>query len=190
MARLKVPAACVVDSKYIILHVIRFHFDGEQPSSFGKPRMTIDRIPVLGRWLDFVRSNWVGWGLTVGSALGAGYLVGLGATGSYQAIWWPMIAGLAVGVMAALTVRSQAVFAALAGGIVVVTTCVVMMVRWQYHIGHWPITDLNTIANYGTEAQATLRITLILLVAACVPCVMAGIVVAYAKGHGLIRRRD
>ena len=151
------------------------------------PQMTIDRRPVLGRWVNFVRSNWVGWALTVGSALGAGYLVGLGATGSYQAIWWPMIAGLAVGVTTALGVRSHPVLAALAGGVIVVTTYMVIIVRWQYQSGYWPL-EAATIEEYGTEAQAVVRITLILLAAVCVPCVMAGAVIAFAKQHRLRRR--
>jgi hypothetical protein len=92
-------------------------------------------------------------------------------------------AGAVVGVAGALAARSHPVVVALCGGVITALTCLLTMTLHLWRSGNWPPGDQNVdmIEQYGTPEQALLRITVILLVAVCVPCVVAAALVALAR---------
>ncbi len=119
--------------------------------------------------------------VATGGGLLAGYLVALGAMGSYTHVKWPVLAGFLLGTLSSLTAPSRQVLVALCGGSVAVVAAVVKIVLVQFQSGYWPITDEFTIAVYGTATQATMRIAVILGIAIVIPCLLAATLIALAK---------
>jgi len=70
---------------------------------------------------------------------------------------------------------------AFGGGSVAVIASVTTMALVQLHRGHWPITDEFTLVVYGSAAQATVRMAVILTIIMGLPCVAAAAVITLAK---------
>jgi hypothetical protein len=121
------------------------------------------------------------WVFALGCGFVAGLLLGVGMIGAFSHIKWAIFAGLAVGVASGLIVRSFAMLAALAGGIIAVVTCMSVVVLYQVRVGHWAITDEQTLEHYGSATQAVLRVGLILLPVVCVPCAASAVLASFVK---------
>jgi len=121
--------------------------------------------------------------VATGGGLLAGYLIGVGAMGSYTHARWPALAGLVLGMASSLAAPSRRVLVAFCGSSVAVVTAVTKIVLVQFQRGRWPITDEVTIAQYGTAMQATMRAAVILGVLIGIPCLIAAVLVAVAKRY-------
>ncbi len=126
-----------------------------------------------------------GWFFAMACGLISGCFIGVGMSGAYAHAIWPISAGIVMGLVSALVARSCPVLVALGSGVVVAITSVAIVALDQYRSGHWPITDEFTIVHYGTAGMAVVRLTVILLVLVCVPCVVSAAVAALAKRRGI-----
>ena len=140
-----------------------------------------DTAPILTYASERRPRDWRGWAAAVGCGLIVGLLLGMSMIGAFDHMKWAVFAGIAVGVASGLIVRSFAVFAALGGGIVTVIICVSVVALNQVRVGHWPITDPQTIVHYGSPAQAVLRVAVILMPVVCVPCAASAALVAFVR---------
>ena len=122
-----------------------------------------------------------GFLVATGGGLLVGYLVALGAMGSYAHVKWPVLAGFLLGMLSSLMAPNRPVLAAFCGGSVAVVTAVLKIVLVQFQSGYWPINDEFTIAMYGTATQATMRIAIILGISIVIPCLLATDLIAIAK---------
>lgn len=121
------------------------------------------------------------WLLTSVCGLGIGLALGFGMIASHTHLAWAAAAGVVVGVVGAFAARLHPVRVALGGGVIVVLTSVTLMSLRQWHVGAWSQTNPDMIDHYGTPREAVLRVTLILLVAVCVPCVLSSATTALLK---------
>jgi len=124
------------------------------------------------------RSNWIAWLLMIVCGLFIGVLLGIGLTGSYRHVMWPVIGGLVIGVLTALTTRSCSSLVALGGGIVAVIASGAVFAFHHFQTGIWPITDEVRIAQYGTTEMNVMRLAVFLFFLICGPCVVVSAAIA------------
>jgi hypothetical protein len=142
-----------------------------------------DNPPFISNGSSVHPSDWKGWLVAGGCGLVVGWVLGVGMNASYTHIGWMAGAGVVVGVVSALAARSSPVVVALGGGVIAALTSVLTMTLLLWRSGRWPLRQENAdmIDQYGTPEQAVLRITVIALVAVCVPCAVAAAITAFAK---------
>lgn len=63
------------------------------------------------------------------------------------------------------------------------------MARVQFQSGHWPITDEFTIAMYGAETQAIMRVAVIYGISIVIPYLVAAALIALANQPSLLTDR-
>jgi hypothetical protein len=123
-------------------------------------------------------SNWIAWLLVTVCSLFIGVLLGVSLTGSYRRVMWPVIGGLVIGILAAVTARSYSSLVALGGGIVAVIAAGVVFAFHHFQTGIWPITDEVRIAQYGTTEMNVMRLAVLSLFLICGPCAVVSAAIA------------
>jgi hypothetical protein len=129
-----------------------------------------------------------GWLVASGLGLLAGALPCMGGTGAGTQVHWLALAGFALGIACAYLAPAREVLATMWGTVAAVATAVAMMAAAHYQSGFWPIADEVRIVQYGSTAQALVRVVVLLGGVVGVPSLLAAGLVAAARRRAARRR--